>query len=420
MRSDIKSGQEGQNPPRIALPVEFETALKTQLKRRFLKGRAADTPWNPRDTVFFSTGVERLNSLFTTEARLRRRDYFSDAVLRSGYLAYFLPINALKAAAILLRHGALNEVTRTAGEGGVLRVIDVGAGPLTMVFGLIFALLQIRRPPAALTLEVEVFERSEKILADGQAVLTEFLARLLPEARLRVRLKRYAGDVLRHHFEKRADLILMGNVLNEFDERALQQHFVLRLLRHAAISGGQVFCLEPSSKKISRDLQALRDVVIAAAGVSVMGPCLHNKTCPFNLTAKSDWCHFYQDWQTPGFLCEMDRLTGLKKNHLAYSYLLFRVGPAAPLVHGPREFIAISNPLRAGRAVEIIGCGSSGRVRVRREERDKGPLNRAFGDLRRGSLFALPGMRDTQGYELERHYRIGPKDIITLVRANPV
>ncbi len=83
----------------------FEKSLLRYLKTHYLKNsQNLDMRWNSKDTRYFARGIIELNEAFTSQRSGRYRDYFADPVLRSGYLAYFLTVNAAKVCGILNRY----------------------------------------------------------------------------------------------------------------------------------------------------------------------------------------------------------------------------------------------------------------------------------------------------------------------------
>ena len=82
---------------KFELPSSFEKTLLSYLKKTYLKNKNAIPQWGLRDVQYFSKGIIELNNSFTETRSERRVNYFNDPVMRSGYLAYFLPVNAVRA-----------------------------------------------------------------------------------------------------------------------------------------------------------------------------------------------------------------------------------------------------------------------------------------------------------------------------------
>lgn len=357
------------------LPKQFIDILLAFLKERYLS-RKFEQPWNEKDTAYFARGIIRLSEIFTSSRKQGDRDYFRDPVLRSGYLAYFLPINAVKTAQILVRGAQQYPEVIFPRSKTEFRIADLGCGPLTMTLGFIFALIHLKQAPRLLT--VDAFERNPIIVKDGISLLKKFCG----ANGIQFDVRAVMGDVSKKVFQSRPyDFVFVGNVFNEFPDRSRQVGMARKIYHHLCAEDTKILFLEPASKKSSRDLQNLRDEILRDGQISVLAPCLHQNTCPLNIVAKSDWCHFQHDWQAPEFIKDFDRVAQLKKTYLLYSYLLMLKGQKL-VPHKEEEFIAISDAMRARGGFEIIGCGEAGRVRF---------FSSGWGaaKMRRGALFTV-------------------------------
>ena len=290
------------------MPKEFEVALLKHLKKFYLPSATKETPWGRKDNSYFARGIVRLNEAFTTNRTDGTGNYFHDPLMRSGYLAYFLPVNAMKAASVFHKIMPLLPKKR-------VKVLDIGSGPLSMVFGYLFYLQSINKTHK-IPSEIEVYavEQNEKILKDGITLLQTYLEASGLAKKLKVKIVPIVDNALKFRSkEKDFDLICMGNFLNEIQERQKQSEYLMETLARFSNEKTVVFMLEPAFKKISRDLQSLRDEMIEQTTFRVVAPCLHQLTCPLNLIAKGDWCHFMQAWTIPTFIKDFDQITGLKK-----------------------------------------------------------------------------------------------------------
>lgn len=393
------------------LPPAFEKALLTYLKKTYLKKGRADSPWNQRDTEYFARGIVELNRSFTETRSQKAFNYLNDPIMRSGYLAYFLPVNAMKAYGILSRFHTPDLKKER------IRVADIGAGPLTLSFGLLFQLaneLQ-KYPDAKITLQIDAFEQNKKIVTDGRGILFDYLHEAGLEKRISVQVRDFSGSFFTHlRGAGTYDYLLLGNILNEFDERGDQVALVLRILSQLSKPGSTALFIEPGSKKFTRDLQAVRDEILEATDYRVQAPCLHQSKCPLNLTSKSDWCNFNEAWQAPGFIRDFDELTELKKSFLLYSYLLLENDVTSAPKNSKKDFIAISDLMKETGRLEVIGCGPAGRVRFIRAHRDMTKSNEDFERIRRGTRFSAPDFESNSDFELNRNVPLKAKDRVVV------
>src|SRR3989338_7735703 len=119
----------------IPFPSFWESLLKRYVKKTFYAG-TRKSPFADReeftegDYRFFSNGVRKLNLAFTQERPFLPKNYLNQKELRSGYLLYFLPVNALKAAALLSQTSSPAPLS-----GSPLTILDIGSGPGTGMLG---------------------------------------------------------------------------------------------------------------------------------------------------------------------------------------------------------------------------------------------------------------------------------------------
>ncbi|HLD45117.1 MAG TPA: small ribosomal subunit Rsm22 family protein, partial [bacterium] len=253
--------------------------------------------------------------------------------------------------------------------------------------GFLFSLIEkmsVRHQPVHVT--VHAFEQNKKILADGVSLLRAFLEAVSAKSMgLTVEVVPYAIDLARGRLPRvLSDVILVGNLLNELGRRDAQQLVLARMLDSLCQKKFLLLMLEPAHKKISRDLQSLRDYLIQRFSLNVVGPCLHSLACPLNQVNKRDWCHQRLIWDVPELIRDFDRLTKLKKVYLQYSYLLLRPDRVA----GERSadtFLAITDVMLVGRQKELVACSRGGLYRFVLPAATSQPR---FSQLRRGDTFS--------------------------------
>jgi ribosomal protein RSM22 (predicted rRNA methylase) len=298
-------------------------------------------------------------------------------------------------------------------------IADVGAGPLTMTFGLLFHLLPLlkKNPPShqmPITVFVDAYELNLTIVKEGMALLKDYLALCGLKNQVRVIVTPRAVNLLKDRLPVMSyDYVLAGNLFNEFETRDVQWQLCQKILSLCK-KQGRVLFLEPSFKKVSRDLQALRDQVMGGT-FQILGPCLHHETCPLNVVAKADWCHFRHEWQAPKFIQAFDQLTHLKKTHLLYSYLFLKNSAEPKPIHQFTEFVAISDIMTVKNHFEWMGCGPAGRVRFLLQRNEWSSLNQDFQNIGRGQRFVMPDYRNTKGYRLDEIVTVKKSDVIKIL-----
>lgn len=290
--------------------------------------------------------VARLHRLFTSERAERRPDYMRDPALRRAYLGFFLPHNAVKLALLLERarvEGLIRAVERPV-------VVDVGAGPLTGLFGTWIAFGRLG-PALAVDAAAATMEAAEPLLAsiEHEGVETRVVnLSVEPPAR-------WLGGW-------RPQLIVLANVLNELrDPRRgadLRERLLAELVRGLPAEG-RLLVVEPATRVHGRALLGVRDRLVGARTASVLSPCRGARECPL-LRSQGHWCHGEHDWTPPRVYSELARAAGIDKTTLKESHLL--LGPrSTPEQHAGLRLVGGLMRDREG-TERRYGCGTSGLV----------------------------------------------------------
>jgi ribosomal protein RSM22 (predicted rRNA methylase) len=280
-----------------------------------------------------------------------------------------------------------------------LRVLDLGAGLGTTSLGIArylkLANLAVPR------LDVHAVERDGRALALFRAIARELpalAAEFLPMA-----LTEHAQDLGIALPEGPFDIICCGLVLNELGDEAAQgraQAELLATLSQRLSPQGALIVLEPASKAAARVLMAARDALVEhAPSLQIVAPCLHRGPCPM-LRSERDWCHQEARYALGPELTPIAKAAGLRYEGLSYASLVLSRIPREP-EHPAGVYRVVSDPLPSKGKRELFGCGSAGYVRLTRLTREESPLNRAFGEARRGDVLVVEGAeprigRDTQ------------------------
>jgi ribosomal protein RSM22 (predicted rRNA methylase) len=181
------------------------------------------------------------------------------------------------------------------------------------------------------------------------------------------------------------------------------------LKRHLADDGSCII-IEPALRETSREMLEVRDNMLEQ-GLHVYSPCLTNGPCPALVNPK-DWCHEELPWEPPLLVKEIDRLTGLRKDALKFSYLVLRKDNLSLSdVRGPNVFRVVSEPLVSKGKIEFYLCGAGERKLVTRLDKDKTTRNQAFGNLQRGDLVGFEKLIDER-----KRLKIGKETVVVPAR----
>jgi ribosomal protein RSM22 (predicted rRNA methylase) len=131
-----------------------------------------------------------------------------------------------------------------------------------------------------------------------------------------------------------------------------------------------------------------------AKGFHVFAPCLRESNCPA-LTDPRDWCHEDVPWDPPELIKEIDKLVGLRKDSLKFSYAVLRKDSRSLAdLFGRDAFRVVSEPLVTKGKREFYLCGAQGRKLATRLDKDRTAANQYFEVLRRGAIVGFERLID--------------------------
>ncbi len=175
-------------------------------------------------------------------------------------------------------------------------------------------------------------------------------------------------------------LFVMSYFLNESSNssEAIIDQFVNVCEKHLEEEGLTVI-VEPALKLQSRKLLAFRKALLehprVASGevpLKVLLPCMGHQACGA-LAKPDDWCHEEVTWWRPGYLRELDALTGLDRKSLPFSYLviqktkrtLLEILPRLEGVSEKRYRLVSPSHSLSKKTSEFFICGQDGKRRAR-------------------------------------------------------
>ena len=385
---------------RLQIPPFWEKLLKRYVKKTFYAGtRKADfadrETFTEGDYRFFAKGVQKLNLGFTEERGSLPRNYLNQKDLRSGYLLYFLPVNALKVAALLTQNDCLKEALSLSSRPWT--VLDIGSGPGTGMLGTILALERLlQNHPVVKHLPLRfrwiLVDLNRQALHDACTLHDEAIRHLrevYPQWEIYSECETIIGDLASFGTRKygKADLILALNLLGELP-RQHRLSLVERLLRHHLHPEGRLLLLEPALQRTTRELMELHDEMVNRNSGRVYAPCLHQARCPMLAANRRDWCHTYLEWERPDWIARLDQLVGIRKDYLKCSYLLLGSRKGADIV-SPQTWRVVSGHLNSKGKSELLLCGPGSLPRLKRVnrlDRDRSEVNREFDRVQRGDI----------------------------------
>ena len=296
--------------------------------------------------------VRRLSDLFVRSPD-PPGEYLLNPDHLAAYIAYYLPLTALKVRRILEELKLYNPDFLDSPR----RILDFGSGPGSALLGLAecstvaHSAVAVDRVPNALEAAVSLVSE-----------LTPFS--------LEVSSIRPPGPY---------DLIFAANVYGELDSDSE----ILDLLEQLDPKGYLVL-IEPATRRATQRVMEFRDT-LADAGWKIAAPCLDMARCPM-VGHKKLWCHQDVAWRQPAWIQRLDQRTGLRPETLKFSYLVVTREGAA--LKGSARIV--SNLHREKGKMWSWLCGGGPELaRCELLKRHIGPHNRAYRGARRGEVLEI-------------------------------
>jgi ribosomal protein RSM22 (predicted rRNA methylase) len=272
-----------------------------------------------------------------------------------AYAAYRMPATHAAVAAVLsTARTAANDVGNPLAPRTLL---DVGGGTGAALWAAaqVFPTLS----------DATVLDRSEPALRLGRRLVERSRAHPLPAALPATRWTRahLAAPVTL----PRADLVTMAYVLAELPAATSRA-----LVTAAARTAGVVVVVEPGTPAGYHRVLAARTLLIGA-GLHVLAPCPHERTCP--LADRADWCHF---------AVRLDRSPThrrLKSGSLGYEDEKYAYVVATRTGQSPRTGRVLRRPRVRTGLVELAVCTPGDGVQQVRVSRRHGSEYRAARDV---------------------------------------
>jgi hypothetical protein len=316
---------------------------------------------------------------------------------RLAYFIYFMPSNLFRVAAIWAELARLGFKWKAAGP---LRALELGAGPASGACGIAagesfapvglpsggnWALIEQDKAMLELGSEWAQSYFTDRGFADwGTRTFhrkIDFARGLLPPA------------------APRFNLWVMSYFLNEASDSAakLAEMLIQSWEKHLD-EEGVVILVEPALKLQSRKLLELRRELLLASErmntpwLKVLVPCLGHQACGA-LAAEGDWCHEEVSWWRPPYFRTIDKMAGLDRKTLPFSYLVITrskrtLEEILPALSGEpataRERL-VSPAHFEGKEQEFYLCGQEGKRRARYRDRENDETELQRGDILTGT-----------------------------------
>lgn len=333
--------------------------------------------------------VADLSRLFTKDRDDMGRSYLDEESLRTGYLAYFLPVNLAKVQA-LLDELPPDQLCRPADQP--LKVLDVGSGPGTGALAILDWMRQQRTQRDVAVVAVDqalpALQESERLWQAYERSSPRPPATFTP---IHANLQR-SGSLDLCKQEGPFELIVAANTLSELWHEARDpigsRVTLVRSLLDLLTPHGAFIIIEPALRGTSRSLHEVRDQLLAQGACTVYSPCLHDRPCPA-LVKADDWCHEERGWTPLPIISAIDRDVGFIKDALKFSYVILRKDGQTIVPRAPDRYRVVSELREMKGEKRAWLCNETGRPEVGRQDRLRSEANEAVDDWHRGAIVRI-------------------------------
>ena len=343
-----------------------------------------------------ASNVIRLSELLTKGRKTLKPSYLKDKDLRDAYIHYYVPVNMYKIL-VPLRELAIHPSRIF--EKEMVRVLDLGSGPGTAILGILdFFSSRGKRPYLKFTAVDPISEN----LLETERLFKLFIEKGNADASLlTIKSTIEKSNSLA---DSPFDIITLSNVLSEIAHHYNQKirrriNLLKTIINRSLTHDGSCIIIEPALRDTSREMLEVRNGLVEE-GLNIYSPCLMNEMCPA-LTNPADWCHEDIPWEPPEIIKEIDRITGLRKDSLKFSYLIIRKDSLSirdiydnKSFRGNNSFRVVSEPLISKGKLEFYICGTGGRRLIVRLDKDSSMTNKPFETLRRGDIVSFEHTAD--------------------------
>jgi len=366
--------------------------LKTFLEYTLLKyisdSRSSSLTASELKTI--ASDVIQLSNLFTKERKILPSQYLNNKSLRRAYILYFLPSNIYKI------HLPLKELSlhpKKILSKKLLKILDLGSGPGTTILGILDFFSNQKKMPSLEFTAIDSVAENLSIAKDLFKLFTENINIDASLKTFKINIEK-AGTIPQDTY----DIIILSNILNELfyeDNKRIAKRvsFLNTIIDKFLTPDGSCIIIEPALRETTRGMLDVRDNLIKN-GFKIYSPCLIDEPCPALLNPK-DWCHEDIPWIPPVIIKELDKMTGLRKDSLKFSYLVLRKDKLSLTdVLEKNSYRIVSEPLISKGKLEFYICGHGGRQLVTRLDKDETPSNIQFQKLQRGDIVVFEALID--------------------------
>jgi len=373
--------------------ISVPESLEGLLVRRALGDKAAEKAAGGRlskkELAEITAAMLELSDRFNGIDATPLGEYMASRWHRAAYFLYFLPANFAKAQAVLW------ELAPTLSGKTTLSVLDAGSGPGSLSLGLLDF---VARQTDIRELKILALDSSREALEDWRFLVRGYAGVLAEEGKaLKASYVTRTVDLAAAEAaEGEYDVVLFGDSLNELfagsDEGVKERAALLADYAGRLTSGGSIVVIEPALKELSRQVQAIRDLLVRDYGMSIYAPCLRQGPCPMLAAGRErDWCHTAVLWMRPRIVRQIDEIAKRNKHVVKFSYLVARRTNGCPveIPEGAQTLRVVGDRMAEKGKFHALLCGEGGCEKYTLLRRDEVPAREDFTRMHRGDIVSV-------------------------------
>lgn len=351
--------------------------------------------------------VKKISGEYLDSENFSVRGLFNEPDLINAYLIYYLPVNLVKLFPILdelvSSHNIFCEDS--------LSVLDLGCGPGTFTLGFLeYISKNIALFSHIKNITLTGLDQARENVSLASKIINEYISSGPLPSGIRWKVHFQEGSIITPQRvlseSSNFNFIIAGNVLNEVKGENLAEP-AKALDRHLSARGALVI-IDPGTRRSSRNLIMMRDLILRETSLNLYAPCLYTGTCPVIKNDK-EWCHEKSFWNPPEAVKAIDAITGFtKEKGIKYSYLTFvkekkgRFWKRADIQ--PEKIWRVASYLIKNKGEERLHvCNGTERIILRRMLRNATEKNNAFPKVKRGDIVCFDGcVSRTYFFDIEK------------------
>jgi ribosomal protein RSM22 (predicted rRNA methylase) len=264
----------------FSLPQNLEDVLSSLL---------ADEKIKLSDSAKIASHVQRLSDHYISKPQVTTP--WDEPFTRIAYLAYYFPLNFLRAQAVF-EEAQVRKFPATTNK--IEEIIDFGSGLGSGSLPWMMA-----------------YPNKNYHFIESSRLARDLHQKILSQLGLEKNGKWSAEP----QFHAKTDYA--NHVASVFSYSLTE----LQTLPNWALKNSELILIEPSTREDGRKLLQIRQELLAET-FSLWAPCVHQLSCPLLTQSKTDWCHDRIHLSPPSWLVAIENHLPFKNRTLTFSYLL--------------------------------------------------------------------------------------------------